>query len=295
MQARMPVESARSLSGETSPARTALRSCVVCGGEIPPTLRADAEHCKAACRARGSRQRHAIDPGPTLSEVIATRRRYLEATAKGVSTLKNFDVVARGLVPLAHRHVASITKEEWSAWVTSATQGFRESTKAMWVRSVRTLLKATPSWFSAAFPKTPNPPSSPPPALSRRRLAALCTAPRTQRTRLVMELLTAGFIPSEITRLRIGPGGEVGLDRLAWGRKKLVPRIPDTLQARLRAFSGSRGLAPGAQVFPVTTQAIRGVVKAAQHRSDIVLSPMALARSAQRRGHTRKSPRVLTA
>lgn len=282
MQAKMPVESARAPSGETSPARTALRPCVVCGGEIPPTMREDAEHCKAACRARGSRQRRAIDPGPTLSEVIATRRRYLEATARGVSTLKNFDVLSRALAPLAHRHVASISQIEWEAWFTKATATMRESTKRMWAIGIKTLLRQVPNWFFAAVPSTPNPPPSPPPALSRRQLTALLTAPRRPRTQLVMECLLLGLLPSEITRLHIGPEGDVCLERPAWGRQ--APLIPDTLQARLRAFAGSRGLAPGAQVFPITTQAIRAVVKTAQRWSTIALSPTALAQSARRAG-----------
>jgi len=255
-----------------------VKTCDPCGKSLDG-FRADAAHCSTACRMKAHRRNNPpIAPGPLLREAIGSRRQYLEAKAnKGVATVANFNRIARALEPLANRHIASIRAEEWSAWVTSETEGFRESTRVMWIRSVRTLLKATPSWFSAAFPKTPNPPSSPPPALSRRRLAALCTAPRTQRTRLVMELLTAGFIPSEITRLRIGPEGDVRLEHPAWGRRK-VPRIPDTLQARLRAFSGSRGLAPGSQPFPITTQAIRAVVKTAQRRSDIALSPTALAR-----------------
>ena len=258
-----------------------MADCLSCHTPMPGRRR-QTKYCSSTCRARASRARRPApaDHGPLLITLIHRYQNHLAANATGVSTVRTFDRIARTLVAFNTRAALSISKEEWASWFASKTADMAPSTRALWWRTVSTFLGETPHWFKVAVQPVPVSAKSPLPALSRRRLAALCTAPRTQRTRLVMELLTAGFIPSEITRLRIAPEGDVRLEHPAWGRRK-VPRIPDTLQARLRAFAGSRGLAPGARPFPVTTQAIRGVVKAAQHQNNIALSPTALARSAR--------------
>lgn len=282
MDANMPVESARAPSGETSPDRTALRSCVVCGGEIPLSLRADAEHCRAACRARGSRERHAGDPGPTLSEVIATRRRYLVATAKGEATVKNFDVVVRSLAPFADRHVGAITKEEWGAWWATSTANFRESTKAMWARTVKTMLKEVPHWFGAVVPFTPQPPPSPAPILPRRRTARLKFLLKTERTRLALALLLEGFLPIEIRTFTCGAVGEIIPGKPAWGRRDM-PSVPKPLLERLQAYANSKGLSPGTRLFPVSRAAIYAVASTAGRKRGLTVSCSALARSARHR------------
>jgi len=278
----MPLESARAPFGDTPLAHTASRICVVCGGDIPLTRRGDAKHCTAACRARGSRERRAIDPGPPLSEVIATRRHALEATATGVSTLRTFDNLARALTPLAHRPVAAITEAEWREWFTTATANFRESTRTLWARMLKTMLKGVPHWFGAVVPSTPQAPTSPPPALPRRRSARLDRLPRTERTRLMVALLRKGFLPVEIRGFRLDVTGEVLPGTPAWGRHDM-PSLPPTLRDRLRVYARSRGLAPGDRLFPVSGTAIYAAVRRAGAKRGLTVSCSALAQSARRR------------
>jgi hypothetical protein len=281
----MPVESARAPSGETSPARPPSgpgATCQGCGGEIPPGRRSDAENCRGACRARGSRERHAIDPGPQLSEIIANKRRHLEATARGESTLRSFDVLARGLATLAHRHVATITQDEWRAVFTKATATMRESSRTQLARMIKAMLKGVPSWFAAVAPFTPNPPPSPPPALPRRRIAHLESLPRLERTRLAVALMRQGFLPVEIQRLTIGDSGEVLPGKPAWGRCNM-PALSQTLRERLQAYANSKRLSPGTRLFPVSRAALYGVARTAGSKLGLAVSCMALSQAANKR------------
>jgi len=217
-----------------------------------------------------------------LSEVIAKKRRHLEATARGESTVKNFSVVARALSPLAHRHVATITQHEWRAVFTKATATMRESNKTQWARMIKAMLKGVPNWFGAVVPFTPNPPPSPTPAFSRRRLARLESLPRLERTRLTIALLRQGFLPIEIRGFTLGATGEVTPGKPAWGRRDM-PAVPKPLLERLLSYARSKRLSPGTRLFPVSRAAIYAVARTAGAKRGLKASCMALARSASQR------------
>lgn len=258
------------------------KTCDPCGKSLEG-LRTDAEHCSTACRMKAYRKKNPlIAPGPLLREVIATRRHHVEAKAKGVSTLKNFDALARSLTPLAHRHVASISAAEWETWWVRATANFRASTRTQWARMVKTLLRDVPNWFNAVVPFTQNAPPSPPPALPPRRLAGLESLPRTERTRLALALAREGFLPIEIRGFTLG-AGEILPGKPAWGRRDM-PSVPTPLLERLRLYANSKGLSPGTQLFPVSCAAIYAVVSGAGRKRGLKLSPTALTQSARRAG-----------
>jgi hypothetical protein len=226
-----------------------------CGcGRTLEGRRSNAETCSDACRVKRYRKKHPpILPGPPVRDLIAAYSRKLES--KTAKARESFSRIADALAasPLIDRRLLTITGEDWERWLVDVTHVSAESTRALWRRYLRAAFKPNPHFLAAPPPRPPRPPVDR--AASHSGLLVTGKMPKTERARLVLELVVAGFTTLEVQEIRLDEKGRVRPGLPAWDRRSM-PTIPPAIQDRLMDYAADQDLCSGDFLFTISKQAI---------------------------------------
>ncbi len=239
----------------------------VCGSCAAPLegRRRHAAYCSTSCRVKASRRRRppSIDPGPILRDLIERYRRRLEGKSAGAR--RGFGYIARKLAPLADRRCLTIGAAEWESWLAAATVGLSESYRRQVRAWCRAMLGGVPHCLARGRGRhglAKRPARKVTPELQR----ALTETRMSQRDQLVVALRVAGFYVGEIVGLRLVSDGGIQ-SRPNWARRS-APDLSPGLELRLRAYAADKGIPAGGQIFPLSAEGLRLIVKRALGRAD---------------------------